>query len=420
MAQFEASEVAQLQEFLARLPEGSALKKAAGELISKNDSTDETKAAAPTESGAITYKDAGVDIDAGNQLVERIKPVCKSTLRPGCDADLGGFGGLFDLAAAGYGASSQSTSGDDVILVGATDGVGTKLKVAQAANVHRFVGIDLVAMCVNDLIVQGAEPLFFLDYFATGKLSVDATAEIVEGIAEGCRQAKCGLIGGETAEMPSMYKDGDYDIGGFSVGALRRNQLLPRSDDPSMCVAPGDVLLGLPSSGVHSNGFSLVRKLVERSGLSYDGPAPFHTAIPGQTLGDALLTPTKIYVRCLMPILRDHPALIKAMAHITGGGLPENIPRVLPKNVAAAVDLSSISPMPPVFQWLKKTSELPKHEMTKTFNCGVGMVVVCSADAKDNVIDLIHATGEDVFLLGKIIDNAQRQGPQVVLEGELL
>ena len=376
-----------------------------------------------SSSGAITYKDAGVDIDAGNRLVERIKPVCKSTLRPGCDADLGGFGGLFDLSAAGYGASPKpenSDDGDDVILVGATDGVGTKLKVAQIVNVHQTVGIDLVAMCVNDLLVQGAEPLFFLDYFATGKLSVNETAEIVEGIAEGCRLANCGLIGGETAEMPSMYGEGEYDLGGFSVGALRRRQLLPRTDDPTMSVAAGDIMLGLSSSGLHSNGFSLVRKLVERSGLSYGNAAPFDTSPSAQTLGDALLVPTKIYVRCLMPILRGHPTLIKAMAHITGGGLPENLPRVLPSNLTAVVDVSSMTPLPPVFKWLHKVSELPKYELMKTLNCGVGMVLICAASMKDRLMELLSAQGETPMLLGKIIESTAQDYPQVVLEGDLM
>jgi phosphoribosylformylglycinamidine cyclo-ligase len=406
----------------------------------------------PPSEGMLTYKDAGVDIDAGNALVERIKPACKSTRRPGCDADLGGFGGLFDLSAAGYApvepssaaaeassSSSEASSSsplsasstaalskaaaalpDDVILVGATDGVGTKLKVAQIADEHRFVGIDLVAMCVNDLLVQGAEPLFFLDYFATGKLSVDQTASIVEGIAEGCRRSNCGLMGGETAEMPSMYKDGEYDLGGFSVGAVRRNQLLPRPDEAGMAVAAGDAVLGLPSSGVHSNGFSLVRKLVERAGVSYADPAPWATTPPGQSLGEALLTPTKIYVRALMPLLRGDPTLIKAMAHITGGGLPENIPRVLPDALAVTVDLAAIAPtMPPVFGWLQAQSQLPKEEMTKTFNCGVGMVIVVAADRKDEALSLLAAQGESPMVLGAVVAKAAAEDPSVVLNGEL-
>ena len=258
----------------------------------------------------LTYAQAGVDIDAGNLLVEKIKPIVRSTRRPGADGEIGGFGGLFDLKAAGF---------TDPVLVAANDGVGTKLKIAIDAGVHDTVGIDLVAMCVNDLVVQGAEPLFFLDYFATGKLDPDQGAAIVSGIAEGCLQAGCALIGGETAEMPGMYRDGDYDLAGFAVGAAERNQLLPSGD-----IAEGDVILGLASSGVHSNGFSLVRRIVELSGLGWDADAPFKT---GTTLGEALLTPTRIYVKPLLAAIRETNA-IKALAHITGGGFPDNIPRV--------------------------------------------------------------------------------------------
>ncbi len=272
----------------------------------------------------LTYSDAGVDIDAGNLLVEKIKPAVRSTRRPGADGEIGGFGGLFDLKAAGF---------TDPVLVAANDGVGTKLKIAIDADYHDTVGIDLVAMCVNDLVVQGAEPLFFLDYFATGKLDPDQGAAIVGGIAAGCREAGCALIGGETAEMPGMYSDGDYDLAGFAVGAAERGKLLPSGD-----VAEGDVILGLASSGVHSNGFSLVRKIVSLSGLAWDAPAPF---AEGKTLGEALLTPTRIYVKPLLKAIRETGA-IKALAHITGGGFPENIPRVLPKHLAAEIDLAAV------------------------------------------------------------------------------
>eukprot|EP00617_Octactis_speculum_P019210 CAMPEP_0185772532 /NCGR_PEP_ID=MMETSP1174-20130828/69536_1 /TAXON_ID=35687 /ORGANISM="Dictyocha speculum, Strain CCMP1381" /LENGTH=1073 /DNA_ID=CAMNT_0028458865 /DNA_START=324 /DNA_END=3545 /DNA_ORIENTATION=+ len=351
----------------------------------------------------MTYKDAGVDIDAGNELVERIKPACKSTRRKGCDADLGGFGGLFDLDAAGFG-------GDGTVLVGATDGVGTKLKVAFAAGVHNHVGVDLVAMCVNDLIVTGAEPLFFLDYFATGKLSIDATATIVEGIAEGCRQSMCGLIGGETAEMPTMYDDGEYDLGGFAVGAVKKPDILPNAKNP---VAVADVVFGLSSSGVHSNGFSLVRRVVSTAGLAYSDPAPFDST---QTLADALLTPTRIYVKLLMPLIRA--GLIKAMAHITGGGLPENIPRVLGPDVAVEIDLGSWK-LPPVFSWLQSETNLEAEELTKTFNCGIGMVLVVSPEHESEVLRLLSEERETPINLGRVAARSTSDAPQVVLSGVL-
>ncbi|PST25491.1 phosphoribosylformylglycinamidine cyclo-ligase [Mesorhizobium plurifarium] len=335
----------------------------------------------------LTYSDAGVDIDAGNLMVEKIKPHVRSTRRPGADGEIGGFGGLFDLKAAGF---------SDPVLVAANDGVGTKLKIAIDANKHDTVGIDLVAMCVNDLVVQGAEPLFFLDYFATGKLDPDQGAAIVAGVAAGCREAGCALIGGETAEMPGMYSGGDYDLAGFAVGAAERGQLLPAGD-----IAEGDVILGLGSSGVHSNGYSLVRKIVSLSGLAWDAPAPF-----GQgTLADLLMTPTRIYVKPLLKTIRETGA-IKALAHITGGGFPENIPRVLPKHLAAEIDLDAIKP-PPVFSWLAKTGGVTANEMLRTFNCGVGMIATVPASDAEKVAAVLAGEGETVFTLGRIVARAE-------------
>lgn len=328
-----------------------------------------------------TYAKAGVDIDAGNALVNRIKPMVKATARPGADAEIGGFGGLFDLAACKF---------RDPVLVAANDGVGTKLKVAIEAGLHDTVGIDLVAMSVNDLVVQGAEPLFFLDYFACGKLDVDTAAAVVSGIASGCREAGAALIGGETAEMPGMYVDGDYDLAGFAVGAVERDQILPRG------VAAGDVLLGLASSGVHSNGYSLVRKLVAAAGLGWRDAAPF---APGETLGQALLTPTRIYVRPVLQALKAGG--VKALAHITGGGFWENIPRVLPAGTNAVVDLDRVA-APPVFRWLAATGGIDAHEMLRTFNCGVGMVVVVAPEAAETIATTLTAAGELVTRLGTI------------------
>ncbi|MFT4158896.1 phosphoribosylformylglycinamidine cyclo-ligase [Shinella sp.] len=342
-----------------------------------------------SEKNGLTYSDAGVDIDAGNLMVEKIKPAVRSTRRPGADGEIGGFGGLFDLKAAGF---------KDPVLVAANDGVGTKLKIAIDADRHDTVGIDLVAMCVNDLVVQGAEPLFFLDYFATGKLDPEQGAAIVEGIAEGCRQAGCALIGGETAEMPGMYSHGDYDLAGFAVGAAERGQLLPAGD-----IAEGDVILGLASSGVHSNGYSLVRKIVTLSGLAWDAPAPFDSA---KSLGEALLTPTKIYVKPLLKAIRETGA-IKALAHITGGGFPENIPRVLPKHLAAEIDLDAVK-APAVFSWLARTGGVEAKEMLRTFNCGVGMIAVVPADKADAVSAALVAEGENVFRLGRMV--ARQEG----------
>ena len=338
----------------------------------------------------LTYRAAGVDIDAGDALVEAIKPLARSTRRAGVLGGLGGFGALFDLKAAGF---------RDPILVSATDGVGTKLRVAIETGSHDTVGIDLVAMCVNDLVVQGADPLFFLDYFATGHLEVAQAAAVIAGIAEGCRQAGCALVGGETAEMPGMYGGGDYDLAGFAVGAAERGTLLPRD------VAPGDALLGLASSGVHSNGFSLVRRIVAASGLAWTAPAPFPAppvvsgaAPPDQTLGQALMTPTRIYVRSLLAL---HKAgLLKAAAHITGGGLPGNIPRVLPESVVAALEPGWT--VPPVFRWLARTGGVAADEMARVFNCGLGMVLVVAAVDVDAAVALLTREGETVYRIGAI------------------
>lgn len=346
----------------------------------------------------LTYADAGVDIDAGNALVEAIKPMVRSTRRPGADGEIGGFGGLFDLKAAGFA---------DPVLVAANDGVGTKVKVAIEADRHDTVGIDLVAMCVNDLVVQAAEPLFFLDYFATGKLDPDQGAAIVSGIAEGCRQAGCALIGGETAEMPGLYEGGDYDLAGFAVGAAERGQLLP-SDD----VVDGDVILGLASNGLHSNGFSLVRRIVAETGLGWDAAAPFDS---GRTLGEALLEPTRIYVRSMLGAIRGTHG-IKALAHITGGGFQENIPRVLPDEYAAEIDLDAVD-APPVFQWLAKAGGVEEREMLRTFNCGIGMVAVVAAGQAAQVAAVLTKAGEHVTTLGQVVASREHG---VIFTGRLL
>lgn len=346
----------------------------------------------------LTYRDAGVDIDEGNALVDAIKPLVRATRRAGADADIGGFGGLFDLKAAGF---------SDPVLVAATDGVGTKLKIASATGIHDTIGVDLVAMCVNDLVVQGAEPLFFLDYFACGRLTKETTVEVVKGIATGCFDAGCALIGGETAEMPGHYKDGEYDLAGFSVGAAERGMLLPRGD-----VAEGDILLGLASSGVHSNGYSLVRKIVEVSGLSWDAPAPF---APGMTLGRALLTPTKIYVRSVLGVLRK-TGTIKALVHITGGGFPDNIPRVLPDGLGARLDLPAIK-VPPVFSWLAAAGNVAEAEMLRTFNCGIGMIAIVAASEAEATMQAFREAGEPAVRLGEII--AHSDGERVKTDGAL-
>lgn len=332
------------------------------------------------ERDALTYAAAGVDIDAGNALVDRIKPAAAATTRPGVMAGLGGFGALFDLKAAGY---------TDPVLVAATDGVGTKLKIAIDTGVFDTIGVDLVAMCVNDLVCQGAEPLFFLDYFATGKLEVEAAARIVEGIAAGCTASGCALIGGETAEMPGMYAPGDFDLAGFSVGAMERGQVLPAG------VVEGDVLLGLSSDGVHSNGYSLVRRVVERSGLAWDAPAPFAQS----SLGEALLIPTRLYVKPALSAIRAGG--VHALAHITGGGLTENIPRVLPNDLGVDIDLGSW-PLPPVFSWLAQEGGLEEAELLKTFNAGLGMVLVVSEAAVEGLTWTLTEAGESVHRIGTV------------------
>lgn len=345
----------------------------------------------------LTYAQAGVDIDAGTRMVELIKPLVRATRRRGADAEIGGFGGLFDLKAAGF---------SDPILVAANDGVGTKVKIAIESGIHDTVGIDLVAMCVNDLVVQGAEPLFFLDYYATGHLEPETGAQIVKGIAAGCLEAGAALIGGETAEMPGLYSGGDYDLAGFAVGAAERGDLLPRAN-----ICEGDVVFGLRSSGVHSNGYSLVRKIRERAGLGWDAPAPF---APGKTLGQALLEPTRIYVKPLLQALRQTSA-IKALAHITGGGYPENLPRVLPKGLGAKIDLSAI-PVLPVFRWLAEQGGVVEREMLRTFNCGIGMIVIGAAAKADEVEEALRASGEEPVRIGRLIPAGDER---VVYEGKL-
>lgn len=339
------------------------------------------------EAGA-SYKQAGVDIDAGNDLVKRIKPLAKSTRRLGSMDELGGFGALFDVKKAGY---------KDPLLVSSTDGVGTKLKIAQAARKHDTIGIDLVAMCVNDLIVQGAEPLFFLDYFATGKLSVDVAEQVIKGIADGCKLAGCALIGGETAEMPGMYADGEYDLAGFTVGAVERENVLPLKT-----IKAGDVVLGLASSGVHSNGFSLVRYILEQNKLKFDSPAPFES---GKTIAEALLEPTRIYVKNCLAAIRAFPQGIKGFAHITGGGLPENLPRVLPDSLCAKIDGKAWD-MPAVFSWLKDAGKVPAHDFLRTFNCGIGMVVIAAQEEADDIAGFLKSSGEAVYKLGALAGRA--------------
>jgi phosphoribosylformylglycinamidine cyclo-ligase len=347
----------------------------------------------------LTYAKSGVDIDAGNRMVDLIKPLVKATARPGADAEIGGFGGLFDLKRAGF---------KDPVLVAANDGVGTKVKIAIDTGIHDTVGIDLVAMSVNDLVVQGAEPLFFLDYFATGKLDPKVGAAIVAGIANGCKQAGCALIGGETAEMPGVYHGNDYDLAGFAVGAVERKAVLPRND-----IRAGDVILGIASSGVHSNGFSLVRKVVARSKLKWSAPAPFDRK---KKLGAAILTPTRIYVKPLLAAIRETKA-IKALAHITGGGFPDNIPRVLPKNTGARIDLGPI-PVLPVFQWLATVGGIAEKEMLRTFNCGIGMIAVVEPRKADAVMKVLKREGEAVLRLGEVVTAAEGK-PRVSYTGKL-
>ncbi|MGA9823633.1 MAG: phosphoribosylformylglycinamidine cyclo-ligase [Methylocystis sp.] len=345
----------------------------------------------------LTYAEAGVDIDAGNRLVDLIRPAVRATRRPGADGEIGGFGGVFDLKAAGFA---------DPLLVAANDGVGTKVKIAIESGRHDTIGVDLVAMCVNDLIVQGAEPLFFLDYYATGKLAPEAAASVVRGIARGCEIAGCALLGGETAEMPGLYAEDDYDLAGFAVGAVERSGLLPRQ------VAAGDIVFGLPSSGVHSNGFSLVRRIVARAGLAWDAPAPFE---PARGLAEALLEPTRIYVKPLLAALKQTDKIV-ALAHITGGGFPDNLPRVLPKGLGVTLDLTAI-PLPDVFRWLAQAGGLAQSEMLRTFNCGIGMVVVASRQGAGEAEAALRAAGESPVKIGEIVGAAE--GERVLMSGAL-
>jgi phosphoribosylformylglycinamidine cyclo-ligase len=344
------------------------------------------------------YAAAGVDIDAGNRMVELIRPLVRRTARPGADAEIGGFGGLFDLKAAGF---------SDPILVAATDGVGTKVKIAVATQRHDTIGIDLVAMSVNDLVVQGAEPLFFLDYFACGKLDPEVGAAVVTGVAAACKEARCALIGGETAEMPGIYQAGDYDLAGFAVGAVARDKLLPRKD-----IAPGDSVIGLASSGVHANGFSLVRRIVAAAGLPWDAPAPFE---PSRQLGEALLMPTRLYVQSCLAAIRATGA-VKALAHITGGGFVDNIPRVLPQGLAVALDLDRV-PVHPVFKWLAAAGGVSEREMLRTFNCGIGMIAVLDAEAAEQACEAFAANGETVVRLGEVVAAAGE--PTAAFRGRL-
>ena len=343
-----------------------------------------------------SYKDAGVDVDAAADLVEAIRPHVRSTKRPGADADIGGFGGLFDLAATGF---------RDPILVAATDGVGTKLKVALSTGYHDGVGIDLVAMCVNDLVVQGAEPLFFLDYFATGKLAPELAEAVIAGIASGCRDAGCALIGGETAEMPGMYAQEEYDLAGFAVGAVERDAVLDGQD-----IQAGNVVLGLASTGLHSNGFSLVRKIVDDLDLDYNAPAPFDN----EPLGRALLTPTKIYVRSCLAAHRA--GLLKGLAHITGGGLLDNIPRILPDGLGVHLDAAKW-PLPPVFRWLGEAGTLDIQEMARTFNCGIGMVVITAPGQAEAALETLSQAGETAYRIGSVQSLDDPSGARVVIEG---
>ena len=346
----------------------------------------------------LTYAQAGVDIDAGNRMVELIKPLVRATARPGTDSEIGGFGGIFDLKQAGY---------RDPVLVAATDGVGTKLKVAIETGRHDTIGIDLVAMSVNDLVVQGAEPLFFLDYYACGKLEPELGAAVVAGISIGCREAGCALVGGETAEMPGVYQGDDYDLAGFAVGAVERNAVLPRND-----IAEGDTVVGLASSGVHSNGYSLVRKVVEQSGLSWSAPAPF---ITGESLGEAMLVSTRIYVKSCLAAIRTTKA-VKGLAHITGGGFPDNIPRVLPKGLGARINLAAV-PVLPVFKWLADAGKIAQNEMLRTFNCGIGMIAIVSAKDANAVMQAFARAGEKAVTLGNVIKAPGQE--RVVYDGAL-
>jgi phosphoribosylformylglycinamidine cyclo-ligase len=351
----------------------------------------------PSPSAPLTYADAGVDIDAGAAMVERIKPLTRATRRPGADGEIGGFGGLFDLKAAGF---------VDPVLVASNDGVGTKVKIAAESGLYDTVGVDVVAMCVNDIVVQGAEPLFFLDYFATGKLDPGVGAAIVAGVARGCVESGCALIGGETAEMPDVYASGDFDLAGFAVGAAERGRLLPRAG-----LKPGDLAVGLPSSGVHSNGFSLARRIVALSGLPWDAPAPF---APDRSLAAALLEPTRLYVKPLLATLKATEGVL-ALAHVTGGGFPENLPRVLPDGLAVELDLDAFAPQP-VFSWLAATGGVGEAEMLRTFNCGFGMVAFVAGEAADEALAALAANGLAPTPIGRL---TARAGERVVMRGRL-
>ena len=331
---------------------------------------------------SLNYKQAGVDIDAGNELINRIKPFAKATKRIGADSELGGFGALFDLKKCGY---------KDPILVSSTDGVGTKLKVAIDLGKHDTIGIDLVAMSVNDLLAQGAEPLFFLDYFACSKLSLDVASDVIKGIAEGCKQAGCALIGGETAEMPGMYKEGDYDLAGFAVGAVERDLILPKE------TKAGDVLIGLKSSGVHSNGYSLARFILQKNNINFEDKI---AEFGNKTIGEVLLTPTKIYVKSCLNAIKT--GKVKALAHITGGGLIENLPRVLSEGVEVKIDYKSWT-APEIFPWLQKMGNVADEEMRRTFNCGIGMVLVVDKNDAEEIKDVLEKSGEETFVIGKLI-----------------
>lgn len=342
-----------------------------------------------------TYKDAGVDIDAGSELVERIKPLAKSTERQGCMSGLGGFGAFFDIGALGM---------KDPLIVSSTDGVGTKLKIAIKTKNHKNIGIDLVGMCVNDILCQGAEPLFFLDYFATGGLNLEIAESVIAGIARGCKESGCALVGGETAEMPGMYAKEDYDLAGFAVGAVERDQTLPKLDE----IKNGDILIAIPSNGLHSNGFSLVRKVTEDNEFSYDEPAPFDESI---TLGEALLAPTRLYVKGVLPAIKE--GLVKAAAHITGGGITENLPRVLPNNVASEIDMTSWQ-IPGVFMWLAKQGNINTAEMLKTFNCGVGMILVVSPENAEQTMKVLEENGEKPFKIGCLVEKQNEEDNNVI------
>lgn len=339
----------------------------------------------PASKDGLTYAGAGVDIDAGDALIDRIKPYAKATRRPGADAALGGFGGAFDLKAAGY---------NDPILISGTDGVGTKLRIAIDTGKLETVGIDLVAMCVNDVLAQGAEPLFFLDYFATGKLETHKAAEVIKGIASGCKLAGCALIGGETAEMPGMYEGDDFDLAGFVVGAVERDAVMPHLDQ----MKAGDTLIAVASSGPHSNGYSLIRKVVERSGLGWNEAAPF---AKGKTLAEALLEPTRIYIQSLLPIIKA--GNIKGLAHITGGGLTENTPRMLPSHLKADIDFASFD-RPAVFKWLQETGGIAEAELRRAFNCGVGLVLAVEPSKASGVLTALNAAGETAWVIGVLSD----------------